>query len=280
MRFSTFIFLFLMHASNGQTLDWVKPSADSMQKIIRSMQRGETDAQRYDAGVIFDSVILGYLSTDSNVTHLPDFAPNIACVKPSDDTWRMLTWTVPSYDGDAYVYHGYLQWYCSSQNRFLLFRLTDSSAVVKKPESEKLLPERWFGTTYYEVVHRKRKGVTYYTLLGWKGKNRSITQKVLEVFYFEKDQPKFGYPLFKKEGVIKSRIVFSFTAQATMSLRYEPSRKMIIYDHLYVPKTSGPNDPSQAGPDGSYDGYRFKGGRWQWVGDLKLKLKTKPTPSH
>ena len=84
--------------------------------------------------------------------------------------------------------------------------------------------------------------------------------------------------MFKKESVFRSRVVFSYTSQATMSLRYEPAKRMIVYDHLSGPKVpgSGSSDPALSGPDGSYDGYRFRGGRWQWYGDLNMRSPRTP----
>ena len=244
-----------------------------MKQLIHLMQRGESDASRYKAGIEFDSTIHSFLLDDSMMLQPTSFAPNISCVQPSDQSWRLLTWIIPSYEGDQYFYFGYLQKKGNDQTGHQLYRLSDSTSVIRKPESEKLTPDRWLGATYYEVIPNRRKGKSFYTLCGWKGKDKKVTQKVIEVLYFDKAGAKFGMPVFKKQGVFKSRIIFSFTSQASMSLRYESSKKAIVFDHLYLPKQNGVADPSQAGPDGSYDGYKFKRGRWIWIEDIKMKVK-------
>ena len=213
------------------------------------------------------------LMQDSAVDQDFVFAPNLSCVHSRD--WRMLTWALPSYDGDRYGFYGFIQKRSEEDGHNLVIPLMDSSTVIRKPESEKLLPEKWFGAAYYEVIDRKKNGTHYYTLLGWRGKDRRVTQKVIEVLYFEGDRPRFGAPIFKKEKVFRSRIVFSFASQATMSLRYESSKRMIVFDHLSGPPGAGTPDAATSGPDGSYDGYKFRAGHWQWYPDLKMKQRSR-----
>jgi hypothetical protein len=240
------------------------------------MQRGADDRVRLLANAEFQSRLTAFLSTDSSTGQCPRFSQNLSCV--CADNVRVLTWTVPSYEGDKYSYFGFVQLRDPKTGATSLHTLSDSTEVIRKPESEKLNASRWFGAAYYEIIPKKKAGRKYYTLIGWKGKDRRVTQKVLEVLYFENGMPRFGAPIFKKESVFRSRVVFSFTSQATMSLRYEPAKRMIVYDHLSGPKVpgSGSSDPALSGPDGSYDGYRFRGGRWQWFGDLNMRSPRSP----
>lgn len=239
------------------------------------MQRGENDAIRQSANEQFHRLVENFLRTDSAVSTCPDFAPNIACVVSPDSKWRLLTWLLPSFSGDKYMYFGFLQKLSDKNRSNQIWSLIDSTASIKKPESEKLSCERWWGATYYEVILKKKKRKSYYTLLGWKGNNQSVTQKVIDVLSFDGEKPRFGYPMFKKERVFRSRVIFSFNATASMSLRYESSKRMIVFDHLFVNNTGkgATIDPAQSGPDGSYDGYKFRAGRWQWVADVKMKQK-------
>ena len=253
----------------------IAPDKVVVDSLIRLLQRGENDSIRWNANQQFIAIVEKYLKSDSAVNTCPDFAPNIACVQSPDNKWRLLTWLVPSYDGDHYGFYGFLQKLNDKSGSNQYWPLSDSTAFIKKPESEKLSCDRWFGATYYEVIAKKKKGKSYYSLLGWKGSSRQVTQKVIDVLSFDGEKPRFGYPMFKKERVFRSRIIFSFNATASMSLRYESSKRMIVFDHLFVssPGKGGPVDFSQSGPDGSYDGYKFRAGRWQWVADVKMKQK-------
>ena len=254
------------------------PAKAEIDSLVKWMQRGENDSIRSAANQRFISIVENFLSSDSIVSSRTEFAPNISCVISPDNSWRLLTWLVPSYSGDHYKFYGFLQRRAEKTGTNQLWMLIDSTSAIKKPESEKLTCDRWLGATYYEVILKKKKGKAYYTLLGWKGKNQSVTQKVIDVLSFDNDKPRFGYPMFKKERVFRSRIIFSFNSTASMSLRYEPSKRMIVFDHL-LSNSSGKGtaiDPSLSGPDGSYDGYKFRSGRWQWVPDVKMKQKKAP----
>lgn len=250
------------------------PSASVMDSLIRVMQRGADDSTRLTINRSFQNIVFQFLKNDSALDQCPVFAPNIACLKSPDGTWRILTWTVPAFDGNQYYYFGFLQKRAIKGNNNLIYTLNDSTTSIKKPESDKLSPEKWLGATYYDVVLRKKKRKVLYTLCGWKGKDQRMTQKVLEVLSFDGEKPKFGYAIFKKGKVYRSRVIFSYTAQASMSLRYEESKRMIVFDHLSGPiNNTGVTDPSSQGPDGSYDAYRYRSGSWQWVGDIKIKLQ-------
>jgi len=267
------LLLLLPLITSGQ--DSVFTVATPIDTLIRILQRGATDEIRLQANLEFSRRIKVSLETDTLNLECVRMADNLSCV--TAEGIRILTWTVPSYEGNQYRYFGFVQRRHPETGNLQLFFLRDSTSVIRKPESEKLTSDKWFGAAYYELIPRKKSGRTYYTLIGWKGKDRKVTQKVIDVLFFDGDQVRFGAPLFKKESVYRSRVVFSHTSQATMSLRYEPSKRMIIFDHLSGPKSpgSGTPDPSLSGPDGSYDGYRFRSGHWQWYGNLKMKAPSR-----
>lgn len=274
MRFRILLSLYALlvgHSAVSRTpVDSVSTVIDS---LVRILQRGPDDELRLKANQEFMGMVESRLITDSLPDRCPKIASNISCV--SAKGLRIITWTVPSFDGDRYRYYGFIERRDLKTGVRTLIPLRDSTESIRKPESEKLTNDKWFGAAYYGIIERKKSGKTYYTLMGWKGKDRRVTQKVLEVLYFDGDEIRFGAPLFKKEKVYRSRVVFSFTSQAVMSLRYEPAKRMIIHDHLSGPKLpgSGTPDPALSGPDGSYDGYRFRSGHWQWIGDLKIRPK-------
>ena len=105
-------------------------------------------------------------------------------------------------------------------------------------------------------------------MLGWKGNNQRSTKKVIDVLYFSGSKAQFGFPFFKKEKVYKSRVIFEYNSQAVMSLRYEEKKKMIIFDHLSSGK--GIQMASISGPDGTYDSFLFKNGRWELLEDVDV----------
>lgn len=254
-------------AVKGQTARPFPLSADSVNSLVKSLQRGPDDSTRAAANMIFRQHLQEYLK-DSLSFSAPPYqgASNLGLVEPEDKRFRLYSWVVPSYAGDVYHFHGFLQVRDPKSGSVSLFELSDSTTVILKPESEKLRVNRWLGCVYYQLVTVKKGSRTFYTLLGWKGKSERQTQKVIEVLYFEKNEPRFDYPLFRNEKVYSSRRVFTFNSMASMALRYEAGKRMILFDHL-----SGGIDDPMSGPDGRYDGYRFKRGRWNLMKNVDIR---------
>ena len=77
--------------------------------------------------------------------------------------------------------------------------------------------------------------------------------------------------VFDGNAKTRKRVVFEYTRQASMLLRYVPEQNLIVFDHLSPPDPKMKNKPETYGPDLSYDGYKLKNGRWQFVEGLDMK---------
>lgn len=248
---------------------------DSLSVIIKKMQRGENDSIRRKANEEFTLRFLDSLNyPHSFESEFSDFK-NVSIQTSEDKTLRFYTWMFPHYNGDKYEYFGFIQIRKAKSDTFDIIQLKDSTQQILKPESEKLSPERWLGSVYYSLNQVNYSGKTYYVLLGWKGFNQLLTKKIIDVFYIDKTKMKFGFPLFKTGSVYRNRMVFSFTSQATMSLRFEKNGKEIVFDHLSTPKGKVDTDLSIiAGPDGSYDLFKLKRGRYFLDRDIDARSES------
>jgi hypothetical protein len=259
-------------------------TADSMQTLIRKIQRGENDSVRFQSNRLFTQILEDTLKSPASFD--ADFSSwkNLSVVSDAEHTLRIYTWTFPNYSGSTYNYNGYIQLKLSPTDSLITIALADSTSKILKPESEKLRAERWLGAVYYSIGKTKRSGVTYFTLLGWKGTNQSMTKKVIEVMSIEDGHIKFGYPILKTGSVFRNRVIFTFTAQASMTLRFEKDGKEIVFDHISNPKKGvDPDLNLLSGPDGTYDKFRLKGGRWVIEKDIDARTdwestKTFPQP--
>lgn len=267
-RFVPLIFLLLLaRAADGQSPRPFPVSADSVKVLIKLIQRGPDDSTRAAANALFHDFLFQYLSDSTSLDAAPyKDAANLGILEAPDGRFRLYSWVSPSYAGDRYRFFGFIQVRDPKTRAVRLTELYDSTAALTKPESEKLRADRWLGCVYYQVIPVKKGSKTFYTLLGWKGKSERQTQKVIELLYFDRNEPRFGYPLFRNNKVYSSRRLFTFNAMASMTLRYESSKRMILFDHL----SGAPDDP-MAGPDGRYDGYRFKRGRWNLVQNVDMR---------
>ena len=249
------------------------------------MQRGENDSIRINAADEFQKRFIDSLNVSGSFENSFIEFKNVSIVKDAENRFKIYSWTFPNYAGDKYMYFGYVQIKQEKTDSILTFPLSDSTSIIQKPESEKLKSERWFGAAYYAVNKVKYKGKNYFVLLGWKGFNQQITKKVIEVCYIEKGELKFGFPILKSGSVYKNRLIYSFNSQASMSMRFENNGKKIVLDHISTPrsKSTDVDLSSQAGPDGTYDSFNLKKGRYVLDKDVDARSESAPTielPQH
>ncbi len=273
-----------LHATNikPETLN-LKPQTgsliayeDTLKTLGDSVLHGSSDAVRELANKNFKTILEKVLNERESFEFTFDSVKTLGKETAPDKTFRIYNWLLPKYDGSNYSYFGFVQTFDKKKNEIKVFALTDSSKVLINPQSLKLRSDNWYGALYYKILKRKKGGKYYYTLLGWHGKNQSTTQKIIDVIYFASGKPMFGYPLFKTEKVYKDRIIFEYTAQVVMSLKYEDAKGMIVFDHLSPSSKEMENNFSVYGPDGSYDAFRFKGGHWLYVKDVDVQMNWKP----
>lgn len=230
---------------------------DTLSRAIRMIQRGDNDSLRFAANAFLTDTLLKVITTDTNFTASFTAFNNVALVTDPEKKVRLFTWIVPHYSGEKYSYFGYAQIRDPKKKVFLTIELKDKTDSIEKAESAKLNAANWLGALYYTMIPVEVNNKTVYTLIGWKGKNNSTTQKILESLSIEKNQPVFGKPIFKTDGgVYKNRLLYSFVSQASMALRYEEKNNRIVVEHI------GGNSIATSGPDGTYDAFIWKKGKW------------------
>ncbi len=267
--------LFVAQFSSAQTENKnSQADIESLQTLANSIQHSPNDSVRISANKIFQHDLREILLQSTSYDF--DSVKNISILTSPDKDFRIFTWTLPSYEG-SYSYFGFIQIINQKTHVSTVVDLVDSTYTIEKPEVAKLNASKWFGAVYYKMIVNKKDKKNYYTLLGWKGKSPLSTQKVIDVLYFQGDKPQFGFPLFKTENVYRNRLIYEFASQAVMSLRYEESKKMIVFDHLSSPsKKKDETVNIVLGPDGSYDALKLSGGKWVLLRDIDIRTDWKP----
>lgn len=182
-----------------------------------------------------------------------------------DKVFRFFNWNIENED-QTHTYYCYIAHY--HNNKLIVTELTDNSFMLPPRPEETLEYDNWYGALYYQIIPTKRKNKQMYTLVGWDGNSSFSDMKILDVLYFSGSKPKLGYPIFKNEEGLHKRIFFEFKKNTVMTLRFEPSRDMIVFDHL------SPESPSLVGvysyyvPDMSYDAFEWNGTFWQHKSDV------------
>jgi hypothetical protein len=186
-----------------------------------------------------------------------------------DQQVRIFTWNVPGSDGSN-RYYGFLQH--QSRNTAGIFRLNDMHSSVTDPAMTDLTPDKWYGCLIYEIIEKKTAGITCYTLLGYNPENLFVSEKIVDVLWFnDQHEPVFGKAIFHYQKRIQNRIVFEYSAKVTMSLTWNDKMDMIVYDHLSPAKPSYAGNYQYYGPDLSFDGLSFEKGIWETVEDIDVR---------
>ncbi len=199
-----------------------------------------------------------------------DSLRSISFVTAPDSAVRLVTWQLRLNDS-TWQYKGFLQVRKPVETVFVL---TDrSSEMPASLRHEQLGPDRWYGALYYNIYRFETPEGTRYLLFGYNGYSLTERQKLIEVLWIDPATglPRFGDAVFEglptESGEDVQRFMLAYYADAKVRLNWDEQYKIILFDHL-IPM-SNPYDglPTQV-PDGSYQGFELKNGRWHFVDNV------------
>jgi hypothetical protein len=181
-----------------------------------------------------------------------------AVINSSDKKVRLINWNLP-FENGTHQYFGFVQY--KDKSGYKYFQLTDITDSIAISEKKTYTSNAWPGALYYELIPIKKRKNIYYVLLGWDGNDRLTTKKVIDCMYFSKGKLLFGADIFKLDKGFKKRMVFEYSAEYTMTLRYEKDNKTIVFEHLDCEDPKFKGNYEYYGPDGSYDALIIKKGK-------------------
>ncbi|MEO6882457.1 MAG: hypothetical protein ABI199_00380 [Bacteroidia bacterium] len=272
------ICFFVLFIVFGNTLKAQKTATDSLlsyQDTLKILQyqffEGHNDAKKIAADEKFNRLLGEALNVSNSFDFGFDSLTKIARITSPDKQFRILNWNVPLDDGTQ-KYFGYVQSLNKKTGKYEVYPLEDKSEEIRNIHDAACDPNKWLGMLYYQIVPKKYKKKTYYTLLAWQGFSAIITKKIIDVVIFNATgKPTFGASIFKIEKRYPKRMIFQYSANATMSLKYDEKSGMILFDYLA---------PYEEGMDGQYqfyapsfrvDGIKFKNGIWNYVKEVDAK---------
>lgn len=241
---------------------------DSLKNLGKRIINHPEELERKNATYTFIRTLVQALKLPNSFQFPFDSVQSISIQNAEDDKFRIFTWHLVNGDG-TYRYYGALQ--VNNPDRLELYPFSDRTDDIAHPEDTVVKNDFWYGALYYRIIKKKHKRTTYYTLLGWKGNNIRTTKKVIDVLTFRDGKPYFGAPIFDYKGQMKHRVVFEFTSQASMLLRYLDKKKWIIYDHIAPPNAAATGIYETYGPDMSHDALKFKRKKWILKEDVVLE---------
>ena len=258
--------LFAQHSSDSRSEKQLRIYQDSLERLGKKVINAEEEIERKNANYTFIKTLTSALKTPGSFNFKFDSVKSFTILRSPDNKFRIISWHVMNQDG-SYRFYGTIQ--MNTDGPLLMHPLADYTPFFKNPQDTVTDNTKWYGAQYYEIIPVYGAN-PYYVLLGWKGNTVQSTKKVIEVLSFKNNQPVFGMSIFANNHDRK-RIIFEYTRQASMLLKYLPEQHLIVFDHLSPPDQKLKDHPETFGPDLSYDGYKLVDGRWKLVENLDMR---------
>ncbi len=269
-----------------------------LSSLMNVMFSSKDDNERFNANEKFLTLLDNVLEYPNSFDYPFENLDKISILTSSDKKFKIFTWAVFSNEGD-YDNFGMIQARNETTEEYEIYRLWDRSDDVFSPQEAKLTDTSWFGAVYYELITTKNENITYYTLLGWDGKDIYSKRKIIEPITFKRNsgRPSFGASIFYKEKQLK-RMIFEYAPTASFNLKWDNQyhkeggvkkakqkgmkknkpfeveeakierSQMILYDEL-EPMCDGLGMVKNLSiPSGKVVGLRFERGKWRKVENL------------
>lgn len=265
------LFLFLLPLSiqaqiTSQNLEQLKKHEQELAALSYRIVNDSSQNLRADACFTFIPKLVEALKVKGSFEY-PFDSLNISILKAEDNTFRIFSWQLRWGNG-LFRQYGAIQ--INTSEGLKLFPLFDNSDSLAHVEQLTLHPENWYGALYYNIYPFKLKGKPYYLLFGFDQNDLWSSKKLIDVLHFEKGTPVFGAPVFEIADTAGNtttlhRFVLEYRKDAGVSLNYNETEKMILFDHLVAPEERLADLKFTFIPDGTYEGFKQKKGKWQHV---------------
>lgn len=238
------------------------------------------ESERLEANKLFISHWDDMVQNPAILDYPFDSLKDISILSPKNNLFKLVTWNLHRDDG-THFYFGYLLVKTTkriktgfmrhkTEENYEHYKLIDRSPSIKSPENYISGCDKWFGMLYYDLIEMDG----FYMLLGYDPNDKLVRRKFVDVLYFKSDgTPVFGKDVFRYPRKNPKRLMFEYSSDVVMSLRYDPSSNRIIYSHL-ASNQEGNLLEGQVqfyGPDGSFDALTFRKGKWVVVEDIDAR---------
>ena len=218
-----------------------------------------------------EDLFAGALLLPDAFTYPFDSLTKVGRITSRDNKVRVFTWELIRKDG-SHHYYGFILCRRMNPENSLLIQLTNNKAEPDDPGMQIFGPSTWFGALYYEIIEGKWNDSPVYTLLGYDSHNIFTSRKIIECFYLKDGTvPVFGAPIFMMHNKVRNRVIFEYSARVSMSLRYDATKKRIVFDHLSPSKPSFEGNFEFYGPDFSYDAFAFIDNYWVLEENIEVR---------
>jgi len=260
------LFLFSVFSLRAQSK--FSDNEKSLGTLFESLKKASTDSVKQEISLRIMHGLKSTLKKKGSFNYPFNSLQNLGKITSSDQTLRVYSWNCVFENGD-YCYYALIQ--KKNGRKYDLYELRhdleQEDSMVKKLSSSK-----WLGALYYQIVPFKYKNRNLYLLLGWDGNKGRTSKKVIETLGFSKSgDPVLGFQVINWRGKRLSRVIFEYSDQAQMKLKYHKKTNTLVFDHLSPSEPRYINQFEYYGPDFSYDALEFKDGFWNLVEEFDTK---------
>jgi len=245
---------------------------DTLKIIAHKVMNGETQEERKIANTAFISEFTEVIQYPNSYNYPFDSLVTISKLSPSDNSFRLFNWILKNDDG-TYEYFAYIILKNEQDELNTIIKLVDNK-TNDLSENSVLNQDMWYGALYYNLISPKKKNNDYYTLLAWDGGKPNSIVKIIDVLQIKNDSVFFGKDIFINEKEKKNRVIIQYNANTSASVRYDEKQNRIVLDNLIPLKENQEGFDQFYVPDGSYDSYNYKNGKWIFKEDVDVRSKT------
>ncbi len=266
------LFLFFNPLIFGQTK--LFDTERELTQLFDSIYKMEDTPERE----LLNNQIIGKFEEALSITEAIHFQWNaldmIGKVHSEDGKLNIYTWHLQLKNSE-YLYYGLLQYNIGKSKKgkedIVVQKLLDYSDQLKNPATLKLTNENWFGALYFGIKSYSYKRNTYYLLFAYDFHDNYSQKKIIEVLNINKNGDILFSGKFNMDFQEFNRIIFEYSDNVSMSLKYDERLDMIIYDHLSPFKPFFTGSYRFYSPDGSYDGLKFNKSVFQLQKDVDAR---------
>lgn len=241
--------------------------------------------RRLRADSMFTKIFVRALKEPFSFQKTYDSLQYISVLTAPDQSFRIFTWQL-MVNENLTRQHGAIQMN-TADGRLKLFPLIDKSDITQNMADTIANHTGWIGAVYYKLLQNSFNNKNYYTLIGYDANNIRSEKKIIEVLHFENEKPIFGGNFFAKDTSKEqlknkdiSRYILEFKKFASPRLNYDSSLNLIVMEHL-ISQTNEPKKKYTLIPDGDYEGFTWKDGKWVYIKKIFNEITPEglpPTP--
>lgn len=222
------------------------------------MYSADNPSHRARAAYAFNEMVSDYIAKQDSYNCDLSFIDQVTSITPEDSLFTIYTWQVELED-KAYEYFGYIFHRDKPYEK-----LVSKSGLDKSMQYETHDANSWYGAIYYNILN---VADDEYLIFGFNANGEFNNAKVADILTFENDKLLLGKEIFQDAEdtlTYNSKLVISYSEDASVNLNFNPSMNMIVLDHLMQRIGRLPGQGPTFLPDGTYEGYAYNEGRWTY----------------